>query len=143
MIRAVLVLLIGLALLPRPASANPESGQWIHWLSGAPVAILGFNETAVFTISGSTDSQAIAVEAPSADLCFDPDKTGAAGSARITVYRAVDPATVTLNGSIALPPVPTDNSDCLQLVRGVYWAEVTTAPTGGEVAVVAIATRSN
>jgi hypothetical protein len=132
-----------LALFPLAAQANPETGEWIDSRKGVAIEVLGFHQTAVFTLSGGTDSELIAVEAPSADLCFDPDKTGAAGSARVSVYRLVDPATATTNASILLPPVPSDNSDCLALVRGLYWVEVTTAPTGGEVGVVSINTRSN
>jgi hypothetical protein len=144
LVRTISALLaLAVTLSASTSGANPETGDWINSLSGSAVLQLGFNQTAVFTIVGTTDSRAIAVEAPTADICFDPDTGGVAGSARVSIYRAVNPATVTLNGSILLPPVPTDNSDCLEAVRGVYWAEVTTGPTGGEVAVVSITTRSN
>ena len=80
---------------------------------------------------------------PLADLCFDPDTAGAAGAARISVYRIITPTVATINGSILLPTIPVDNSDCTQLVRGLYWVEVTTGPGGGETPVVTVSGRSS
>lgn len=145
--RTLRLLVIAAALLwpvasPTPAPASPESGVWVNASSGDVDTLVEFGDTVVFTLSGGTDSTLVTVTTTAADLCFDPDTGGSAGSARISVYRPVNPATATINGSILLPSQPVDNSDCVQLVRGTYWVEVTTAPTGGEVAVVSITGRN-
>lgn len=130
------------AVASGPAAASPESGVWINASDGSADTLVEYGDTVVFTLSGGTDSTLVTVTTTAADLCFDPDTGGSAGSARISVYRPVNPATATINGSILLPSQPVDNSDCVQLVRGTYWVEVTTAPTGGEVAVVSITGRN-
>lgn len=136
---------IALAILPFawPAAAAPETGVWTNTSDGSADRWVEFGDTIRFAISGTTDSALFTVTTSAADLCFDPDTGGSAGSARISVYRPVNPDVATINGSILLPTVPTDNSDCIVLVRGTYWVEVTTGPTGGELAVVTVTGRSD
>lgn len=124
------------------ASANPESGPWTNALTGQLDDTLNFDETLQFSITSATDSALVNVTTPIADLCFDPDTVGAAGAARISVYRVVTLSAPTINASILLPSVPTDNSDCLEIVRALYWVEVTTGPSGGEFPIVTISGRS-
>lgn len=141
--RVIPLLVAAVLILPAAALANPETGPWFNATSGAPDDTVNFDETIRFSLSGGTDSAIFNVTTPYADLCFDPDTAGAAGSARISVYRIISLDAATINGSILLPTVPIDNSDCLQLVRALYWVEVTTAPTGGEAAVVTVSGRSS
>lgn len=124
------------------ASANPESGQWVNAVTGQADDTVNFDETVQFAITSTTDSALVNVTTPVADLCFDPDTLGAAGAARISVYRVVTLSAVTINASILLPSVVTDNSDCLEIVRALYWVEVTTGPGGGEAPIVTISGRS-
>ena len=143
-VRVLFLTLALWALLPAPrAGANPETGPWLNLASGAADRLLEFGETLSFAITSTTDSQTFTSAMPQADLCFDPDLGGAAGAARITVYRAVNPAVPTINGSIILPTIPTDNSDCTVIVNGTYWVEVTTGPAGIETPVVTVTARSN
>ena len=125
------------------APANPESGPWLNVVTGAVDTVVDLDESIQYTITSNTDSVAFSVRSPRADVCFDPDTGGATGTARVTVYRSVTPTTVTLNGAIPIT-VPSDNSDCVVIVRGAgYWIETTAGPTGGEVAVVTVTGRSN
>lgn len=125
------------------APANPESGQWLNVVTGVADAVVDLDESIQYTITGNTDSIAFSVKSQRADVCFDPDTGGLAGSTRVTLYRSVIPSTVTLNGAVPIT-VPSDNSDCVVIVRGTgYWIETTAGPTGGEVAVVTVTGRSN
>lgn len=139
---SVLALALIALLGSAPAKANPESGAWTNALTGAPDDTVNFDETVQFAITSGTDSALVNVTTPIADLCFDPDTLTAAGAARISVYRVVTLSAVTINASILLPSVPIDNSDCLELVRALYWVEVTTGPSGGETPLVTISGRS-
>lgn len=139
---SVLALASAILLGSLAAGANPESGAWTNALTGALDDTVNFDETVQFSITSTTDSALVNVTTPIADLCFDPDTSGAAGAARISVYRVVTLSAPTINGSILLPSVPTDNSDCLEIVRALYWVEVTTGPGGGETPIVTISGRS-
>lgn len=129
-------------LLALPALANPGAGVWKDSITGLADSIVYNDETSTFSIVDATESGLLIVGSPKADLCFDPDTGGSAGAARITAYRLVNPSVPTINGSIAIT-VPSDNSDCVVLVRGTYWVEVTAAPTGAEAAIVSVTGRSN
>lgn len=131
-----------LAFFPHSAHADPETGEWTDVQSGAIDRTVDFNETIRYAITANTDSKLFKVVTPVADLCFDADTLGIAGSARVSVYRVIEPATTTINGSILLPTVPIDNSDCVVLVVGTYWVEVTAGPTGGETPVVTVTGRT-
>lgn len=132
-----------LATSPDVSRADPETGEWTDAQSGNVDRTVDFNETIRYAIAANTDSKLFKVVTPLADLCFDPDTLGVAGTARVSVYRVIEPATTTINGSILLPAVPTDNSDCLEIVVGTYWVEVTAGPTGGETPVVTVTGRSS
>lgn len=139
----VLALALSALWLSAPAFSNPETGQWYNTRSAELDDTINFDETIQYTITANTDSALFNVTTPVADLCFDPDTSGAAGATRISVYRVVSLSAVTINASILLPSVPTDNSDCLQLVRALYWVEVTTGPSGGETPVVTVSGRAS
>lgn len=141
--RALILSLLAAALLPASGLANPQTGPWVDAGTGAPADVVNYDQTIQFSITSATDSATFSVATPYADLCFDPDTLGSAGSARISVYRVILLDQPTIDGSILLPTVPVDNSDCLQLVRAVYWVEVTTGPTGGETPVVTVSGRSS
>lgn len=125
------------------AVANPETGVWQDGRTGDEDNVVNPGESIKFAITSATDSTLFYVRTPLADLCFDPDTGGTGGAARISVYRPVDPQVATINGSILVPSIPIDNSDCVQIVNGVYWVEVTTGPSGGEAAVVTVTGRSS
>lgn len=138
----VLVFAIGLVLNSGSSKADPGAGAWVDLFTGAARSVINFDESIRFTITSAAESAAFTVDTPYADLCFDPDTGGSAGSARVTAYRIVNPTVRTINASIPIT-VPSDNSDCAQLVRGIYWVEVTVGPTGGEAAVVTVTGRAN
>jgi hypothetical protein len=132
-----------LFLSARGADADPGAGPWVNTVTGAADTVVNFDEQLRYSITDATESQLFSVTTPKADLCFDPHTGATGGAARVSVYRPVNPATATINGSILLPAVPSDNSDCIVLVRGLYWVEVTTGPGGGETPVVTVTGRGN
>lgn len=138
-----LALLLAALLAASPALADPQTGAWENAVTGEEDRVLEFGETIVFPFGNATDSTTFTSVMPKADLCFEPNTLGAGGAARISVYRVVVPSIPTINASILLPSVPIDSSDCLEIVNGTYWVEVTTGPGGGEAAVVAVTARSN
>lgn len=129
-------------LSPLLARANPETGAWVNSFNARPDSNVEVGDTIQFDVADGTDSALFVVSSGLADLCFDPDVGGSSGAARVTLYRTVDPHVATINGSVPIS-VPIDNSDCVEIVPGTYWVEVTTGPSGGETAVVTVTGRGN
>lgn len=138
-----LATLLAAVLVAFSAAADPGAGQWINAQSLNADETVNHPDTLLYAITSSAESKIVDVTTPKADLCFDPNLNATGGAARISAYRIITKTNATIAGSILLPSIPIDNSDCIVLVQGSYWVEVTTGPAGGEAPIVSITGRSN
>lgn len=139
-------LIASLLIASLPALADPGVGAFTNAkFNGSTTVVKVGGGELVYSFTTAVDSVAFRVDSPLGDLCFDTDTASATvGAARISVLRAVDSTNRVTISSIALPAVPFDGTDCLELTGGAqYWIKVDTGRAGAETPVATITGRAS
>ena len=126
------------------ALADPGVGTFTNTRAGRPTNVVSVGGgTLLYLFTGTIESVAFSVNSGHADVCFDTDiGSVTVGSARVGIRRAANPANPVLVSSLLMPAVPSNNTNCLQIVNGTYWIEPTIALTTTEVPLVTITGRN-
>lgn len=136
----ILASILALLFFATPASALPGVTLWLTQGTSDTEYSVSVGEVAEIQFAAGAGHSTLIGLSGDGDLCFIPDSNSAAGAARIAVYRAVA-LPVDDDARIVLPSVPFDGTNCLVLVMGRYWFEITTPAGGGENAVVTLTGR--
>ena len=127
-----------LLAMPHLAAADPSTDTWVKFGTTSATKTVSSGNIVVFTFPvGGVNSTLITVTAKMADACFDADTGGAGGTGRATLKLALT-AAGSDNAAITVPALITDNTDCIELIRGTYWAQIDTAATASEVPTIVI-----
>lgn len=135
---SLLAALGAMLVFAQPAAADPSTDTWVKFGTTTAVENVSGGNTVVFAFPvGAVNSTIITVTAKIADVCFDADTGGSGGTGRVTLKLAL-----TLDGSddaaIVVPALITNNSDCIEIIAGKYWAQIDTAATSAEIPIVVI-----
>jgi hypothetical protein len=139
-------------LFPSLALADPGTGSLTNF-EGKVKGSVNVNSPDLLyaVVPGTVNSKLFKVDVATAYLWFFPDTSASGGTARISVYRAIDASdcdaqnatTVIGQSAILYPAVPFDFSNGVELKRGCHWIEIDTAASSGDTGMVSISAQVN